>query len=393
MSTRVDAVDAFAQATFHLAAKANSRFFAIGLEDWTQAGISSATVFYDAIYGQTQDPVLYVFNVAYKKDIVGHLAVPGSRLAGNTLAYLNPSCKEPLESLLKAVHIAIGKVVTQKILEELPVVYSYPKLGVRIRLENGALRYFDLFDFHEINPATPPATQGCAVWSFWDEYPQGGDPAAAWDAQNGFIHTVTPNVAALVKSKKVNGVFRFQVARALGSAAVAPVRNYVEQNPPVTDAITAPCQIIGQPNDSYCAPTSLVMIYQYVYGTALNINDVAAKMGTDVVGTTFDAQVGAYNFYFGTDFNIVTTHQPTVQMLHDSIYNYLPLKSGILGHARVANGYSKDTFVDPKSGSVKMQTDSLLISDPLPVGQGSQRWDAWGANLRDFIILSRKTPG
>jgi hypothetical protein len=375
---------ALQHAIFHLALNASERQHAAGLRQLVAGSITPApTAFFD-ILRRAADPVIYVFDITADDNVVGRIAISGSRALKTTLVSIAPSAQSILQDLEEA-KIALHTQCAGDLSSFRPVVYSYPKLGVATTDGTGAIWVADLASkevFLADFAVSPSDLEGRVCWSFWDEYPQAG-ATNAWQNENDFINAFVSNQLATLSLSGDTEV----VARLL----LRSVRREIEHDPPTQISTVLPVPLIGQINNIFCAVASLEMIYKYVYGADLDPTEVASRMRMTPSGAGTSGQLAAYESYFGADFDVSIDRTPNYETLRANLETFLPVKSGILGHARTAVGVRRDIFFDRKTGSVKLETQALLVNDPEPIGTGSTRWESIAsAGLTDFIKLRRK---
>lgn len=390
-------------ALFHLASIGNGGQPAYGTSQLSIGILGDSATFYDAVYLATQEPVVHVFDVTDSAGRgLGHIAVNATPNIGRTFAFLRGESDQLIAlALEKAQDILLAEGFRAN--QILPVVYSFPKLGLLGKSETRQL-LVDLLTLEAFEPdATDPLdVQGRAVWSFWDEQPQAGDPTKNWRAESTFIksmvapHTpplASPLLMATNKSQwylnRLNSPSN-QVAKNTLTTTLLNMRSQVDKTPPATDTFVLATNQIGQENSVYCACASLQMMYEFVFDRRISQQEVATVMKTTGAGSTVSGQMAAFRHFFAPRFEAILDRSPSIGALRESLTTYLPVKSGIAGHARVAAGYRRDLFADPITGQARLVREMLLIIDPEPIGKGTIRWDAFDPSaLKDFILLKR----
>lgn len=400
---RVSKQTALKHAYFHLFSKTLASDPLFGFNNWSDSILGFGIPFYDVVYQKKDDPVIYVFDV-YKAHHLGCIGITGSTYFGTTFAFLNKSNQTAGMSIKDRITLLSKNLVEQKQVvfdTIIPVVYSYPKIGLFGKTQSGHGLVVDFYSGHEVPKYEGDIdNQGQYSWSFWDEFPQAGGRADQWKVEDDFIGSIFKSDSLktlnFTTSHYLFPESTIDVVEPLSdnvqAALLSEVSGHIEAAPPFKHQALTSMPLLGQVTDIHCAPASLQMIYKYIYGKELDQHEIAQKMQITSIGSTTSGQLRAYNHYFGADFDIIFDQNPEVEEFKASIEQFLPVKTGIRGHARAAAGWQKSTFVDPIKGSISYEENLILVSDPMPVGSGSLSWESEKTNLwRDLILLKRKS--
>ncbi|MDA0111952.1 hypothetical protein OH457_01815, partial [Vibrio sp. 2art] len=346
---RVDRKTAKKHAYFHLTTKGSSLFG----KNIKKLEIQDGIEFYDVEYLEKDDPPLYVFSVTSDNHEIGRILISGTTYLGSTLISIisnHSKIKNTqehrinlIEKLRKEFGISIKHAKNSSFKN---IVYSYPRYGIGVKDKNNAWKIINWEGESFITDTlVDPELQGEYYWSFWDEFPQAGSNEEEWKKESEFISN-------LFSTEDYN---------------ISKLAESIKKIKPVKMTHILPVKSMGQKTNVHCAPCSLEMIYKYVYRKELSQEEVGEKMGILPMGTTTSGQVKGYKHYFSDDFKIELDRTPTWDELKDSIVNGLPVKSGIRGHARVAIGIRKDTYLNSLTGEIQYEDKLLLINDPEPV--------------------------
>ncbi len=394
---RVNPASAFQQATFHLALITSGHLQNGDFATWQNVSIGSMIKFSGFEYLDRDDPVIYLYEVIDSDNRVqGFVGICGSTYFGTTLAFIHVLESSSISDLLqKAKHALRSNSRTQEGDPHfVPVVYSYPKIGVAQYHDGNLIGLVDLFFDGILDIAAMPSisdNQGLAIWSFWDEYPQAGPSEDEWRYENDAIEKFLTSYfgSQPIIAPTVLGDEHERLKE--GAIWTDNIRQQIVSDPPTSSSLILPVTIQGQKTDHHCAPTSLAMIFEYIYGIPLDQDEAGEAMELTIYGTSINNQERGFKAKFGDDFNIVVDKSPDFDELEAGLKEFLPVKSGVRGHARVATGVRRDYFIDPVSGKIAHENLLLRIHDPLPQEKGSIRWENVKAKqLRDFIFLRRR---
>ncbi|WP_105433021.1 papain-like cysteine protease family protein [Neorhizobium sp. T6_25] len=373
--------NAFGLAVFHLGTKAGIHN-AYGLQNWRSGVLASGIAFYDPYYGSRDDPVIYLFDVLHGPESVGIVAIAGSDAIGTTLSFMRSFGPENLLTTIQELSRLIEETYGIGSTSIIPVVYSYPKLGIMGKKSNNDVVIFDLLSHALIHEGLLPDSpvddmQGLLIWSFWDNFPQAGNAASAWAEEAAAISTILNS-----RSLSVN--------RATQNAVGTKLARSIQDAPPTISQHIMPLPLVGQTSNIFCAPASLQMIYRYIFQNDIPQDDIAREMSITAAGSTLSGQLNAYRLYFGKTFEVSLNRAPSGEVVVNALNSYLPVKCGIRGHSRVITGFRTETYVDPLSGKIILSDVSAMVNDPEPVGYGSVVWENTKQNnWMDIIELKR----
>jgi hypothetical protein len=282
------------------------------------------------IYDTTGDPVLYDVPIVINGDIVGVIGVWAKKNMGVPIYSLSSS--PPELTTTKAEEIALKRAEEEgaEVGSVKVVYYDFPKRAVEVTLEKDG----KVVDVVLVDQAT--------------------NEVISEDKIKPFSSKVDKKKAqhALELWKEVD-----EQITAESKGEVSPLS--IEQE--LLDVT-----LYGQETTYYCAPASAQMILSY-HGYQYTQSQIAEAMDTTVGGTLIwniptgieevtNNQVDSWNDWswgWGTVTNEINNNHPYI--------------SNIAGHARAVRGY----YYDTERPWIKYQR----INDPLPVGQGEERWE------------------
>jgi len=397
---RVTPSQARKHALFHLHTKTRTTFNPLGVGSGGSLSLGDSIDFLDVAYLGNDDPPLRCFEIRSSDLIVGVIAISGSTFLGSTLVSLRITTAEPFVIRFAALRNVIRQhlgVNTETLPDTdiFPIAYSYPKFGLGTRLPDDSWLVVDYFDGVPFTASleeleTDDSTQGIAVWSFWDAFPQAGPTEDAWKSESDFIDSLFPTDGPDLPVSVLGDPLVPDVG-VLETDLVTSLERRLSERPPMQRILSLPVPLIGQITNVHCAPASLSMIYQYLYRSSLSQNEAGEAMDILPNGSTVSGQVRGFREKVGDDFEVTLDRTPTWDELFESIQAGLPAKSGIRGHARTAVGVREDIYINPLTGQTDLTEQLLLVNDPEPVGTGSQIWEnIRTAILRDFIFISRR---
>jgi hypothetical protein len=343
--------------------------------------------------------LFHEFGIMNGAGMVGSVKASASKFLGSAVPAieLGPRKWDPGEAIEGAKKKAKEKFPAAKISGTELVCYSYPKIGVRIDIEDPGIEtqsiLFDVSDLSMVERFGADEEEGYTSWSFYEE--TAGDREPLWemaDRELEAARSATPRVfeTAFTDSEMD------RAATEVLPAPVYPVPIPFYSSKVITYAPRcSPHEcfaLYAQKTNVYCAVATGQMIldfYRYYYTQAR----IAAAMGTGANGTSNPGQVNGYE----------TLTRNCMNATYDSTANWTeakaeidanrPLKSGIPGHARACAGWKRSNI------SIIGQPPKrwLKIYDPWPwnaniCNGGAIVWEDWDAvNHTNFIYLRRRT--
>lgn len=374
----VPVVQARLHLSFHHATVARGTANGAGLFTQRSLAVDEGTLFWDAKYGRSEDPVLYLFDSVEAGESASRTLVSASTDSPASLLGIESGPSAPMSDLVAAATAEAARAFPSAD-SFLPTVHSFPKLGIGGYRDGVLLGVFELGTQTPLKYSLgPDDAQGQTIWSYWDEVPQSGE-------ETGFARDALAIQTILSQTAEWLGY------KATALSADELLASMTEARPPAAFSSLLPVPLMPQLTAATCAAASLAMIHGYVYGGALDLAEVASEMRTTSTGAYVSDQVLAFEHYFGQDFTVSLEQSPTFARASEQVVSYLPLKSGIKGHARTAVGVQELRFVSPLSGEAILDQQLLVVHDPLPVGVGRVRYEnVASTRLRDFITLKRK---
>jgi hypothetical protein len=152
--------------------------------------------------------------------------------------------------------------------------------------------------------------------------------------------------------------------------------------------------LFGQKTPVFCAVASAQMILNFL-GVEKEQDEIAQIMQTGPAGSTTPNQVAAYGTLSGNRFKGILQQPPTFEQLQNEINAHRPVKSGVIGHARVAAGWR----ITQVEGMPPLQ--EIFVFDPWPVPSpaagvngGHIYWEPWLPKPphTNFITVEQQPP-
>lgn len=395
---KVDINEAISQALFHLySLKVKHSSLILDSPSVVEFKIGGYSSFYDIKALKEEPEILYVFDIIYGNNCVGRISINATKHIGSTLANI---VSFPTKGIFTSIENSKSKATAYYPNADtfIPVVYSYPNLGLGV-IEAGTLKgVIDIDTLEKVNinyiyNDILPELSGNFAWSFWDNVPQNGNSLQMWENRNTLVLDYLPisdSESELEQYLNFNKTWKNQNQVDYLYKSQRLLKNAVTENPPIIYSHRLPIPLVGQNNNINCAPTSLSMIYEYLFSEPIEQELVADSMNTTLLGTYLSDQLQSFNSYFGNMFNVDLDRTPTYEEAKDSILNFLPLKSGIIGHARTISGFREETYINKLTGEVLLEEKYLVVNDPKPNNSGSINIENINqSKLKDFITLKR----
>lgn len=372
---------------------------------WGKYELDPAPLIIHDLNGQ---PLFYDFKV-----------MDGNKTAGTVRA----GCSKIIGSAVPAIEFgprswdpdAAANAVKKKIKEHYPkaevmgtelVCYSYPKIGVRITVEDKEsgrqCMIFDVADMTPIETIGADEPEGSAMWSFYDElaHPHAAERELRWeqaDQELEAARSATPRVFE-------RGYKGADLPRIKPSLLPENWKRGIPQSIPfyssrrIQYALRCPthdCFVLyGQKTNVFCAVATGQMILDF-YRYYFSQDQIATAMGTGSGGTSNPGQVQGYESLSNNCLDAAFDGTAKWMEAKSEIDANRPLKSGIPGHARACAGWKRQNICligqKPKHW--------LLIFDPWPWNAdickgGKIYWEDWDLETHtNFIyVRHRSTP-
>jgi hypothetical protein len=355
------------------------------------------------IYDLLGTPLFYDFMFYKANRLVGRVRASAESDLNSPVYFIEPIQDFPdldvAEKRAKDMLLSIEKL--EIISDSLLVCYCYPKLGILLKyIANGEDKaaIYDIFEDRIVS-------------SFLGEMPDA--PEAGSDTQDEFegilVHSIMQDLLTgseeyILKRKKmsensINNIIFLarEILPESGNVSdlnfagedYALLEKYFGEHPPAIQSTILPVKLIAQQTPVYCAIASAKMILDY-YGFNFTQDTIAEAMKVGTNGTTNSDQISGYRQLSSNKLIPEYDSTPSFDEAVKKVESFEPIKSGVPGHARVCCGWKKYIYFSPITAEISTAELWLLINDPYPVGQGSQRWENIdNHNYNNFIYLSR----
>jgi len=366
------------------------------------------------IYDLNGKALFYEFELKTGKAEAGLVKASASKAIGTPAIQiqLTPRNWDPEVAYKKANEQVKDLYPKAKVLGAELVCYSYPKIGVRVTIDDpkegkGTL-IFDVSSFSLVDRFGEDELEGFTSWSFYDQFilPEAAKREERYNAFERAFKAMGPQAKGKIMEpltagdqKEVKKAFlegyKDKIARL--DRPVAPIipipatsQRVIKYGPHCT---THDCwKLLAQQTNVYCAVATGQMIldfYRYYYSQA----DIAVAMGTGAGGTSNDGQAQGYKKL--SNYCL----EPTIDLTADwaeakaEIDANRPLKSGIPGHARACFGWKRANLWI----AGKPRPQWLYILDPWPWNAdickgGAEYWEDWYAvSHTNFIYVRHRT--
>lgn len=374
-----------------------------GFDGWGRAEIDPEPLVIHDLNGKE---LFYEFNAMQGKASLGTVRTSASKTIGSAVpAIILGSRGWDADSAVSAAVKQAKKLCPDaRIGDKELVCYSYPKIGVRVFLEDprhgaGSL-IFDVASHTLVDRFGADEAEGFTSWSFYHELV---DHEAArrerlWEQADKELEAAKAQTPKLVARG-----FSDREAETLKPALV-PTPNVVATITPIPfysqriiqycrHCVTHDCNALhAQQTDVYCAVATGQMIldfYRYPFTQA----EIATAMSTGAGGTTNAGQKAGYESLSKNC--LLATIDTTADWAEAKaeIDANRPLKSGIAGHARACFGWKRQNI----SLIGQKPKRWLYILDPWPWNAdlckgGNIVWEDWDAiNHTNFIYVRHRT--
>jgi hypothetical protein len=371
-----------------------------GFEGWGRAELTDKP---DIIHDLNGKILFYEYGIKAKDKIIGNAKASASKILGSPVPQIQliPRRWDPDHAMLKAKKVVSERYPNAEILETELVCYSYPKIGVRVYIndsKNGAESLiYDVSSLALVDRFGADELEGFSCWSFYDEIaePDADRKEKRWEAADQELDAVKKRIPRIM-DRDIEAGERSEIQRAYSSMSAygivipATSQKIIQYCPHCT---THDCNALhSQQTDYYCAVATGQMIldfYRYYYDQ----KDIAAAMGTTSGGTGNNGQADGYRKLSNYCLDATIDLSATWAEAKAEIDANRPLKSGIAGHARACFGWKRQNFYIVGTTPKRW----LYILDPWPWNAnlckgGGIYWEDWDAiNHTNFIYVRHRT--
>jgi hypothetical protein len=347
--------------------------------------------------------LFYEFTVTDGKQAVGTLKASASRILGVAVAAveLGPRRWDPDQAVRGAREKARKRFPKGRIVGTELVCFSYPKIGVRVDVADGAQRQrsviYDAADLSEVPAFGADEREGYTSWSFYREVaePRAEEKVRRWELADRELEAVRKRGKSAV------------TANAFTDREVAKLRELVMVESPYVHMTFYSSRVLkfgprcsphdcftlyAQQTSVYCAVATGQMILDF-HRWPYTQNQIATAMGTDSGGTGNSGQVAGYESL--TRNTLLATYDTSADWAEAKaeIDENRPLKSGISGHARACAGWKRQNLFIVGQPTKRW----LQIYDPWPWNAdicqgGAVVWEDWETvNHTNFIFVRHRT--
>jgi len=365
-------------------------------EGWGSIELNTEPLVIHDLNGQE---LFYEFEAMNGNELVGTVKASASKTIGAAVPAIEfgPRGWDPTEATRKAEETVKKQYPKGKILGSEFVCYSYPKIGVRIDVDNQDIGsksiIFDVADNSIVRNAGCDELEGQTSWSFYEDI-VGVETSARenrWqlaDDELEAARSATPTI--LARGFTLRELPRLKSTFIIDSPYIhipfysSKILKYAPRCTP-HDCFA----LYGQQTSVYCAVATGQMILDF-YRYYFSQNDIAAAMGTGTGGTSNTGQVLGYESLSNNCLNATYDSTANWSEAKAEIDANRPLKSGIPGHARACAGWKRQNIFligqQPKRW--------LRIYDPWPwnadICQGGKIvWEDWDTEIHTNFIYVR----
>ncbi len=370
---------------------------AADLRDWGTAEFDPEPLVINDINGE---PLFYEFSAHRGRQEGGRVRAAASELVGVPVLAMEcgPRRWSPKRAVEMATNAARKEHPGDDITETELVAYSYPKIGVRVRVggERGRSLIFD-------------ASDGTKVMLYDEDAVEG-------QSARSYLEVITPEEEEKRKERFAEATRELETARrrcpeALATSFTDSEHRGLRQKlimPSEYDFIPflasrvlrfgprcAPheCfELYGQQTNVFCAVATGQMILDF-YRRYFTQDDIADAMSTGPHGTSLSGQEDGYESLSNGCLDAGHDFSPTWAKGKAEIDANRPLKSGVPGHARACSGWMRmNVFWRPG-----MTRRWLRIYDPWPWNEdicsgGAVYWENWEAQTyTNFCYVRHNT--
>jgi hypothetical protein len=393
-----------------------------GLESWDNAQIESEPLLINDLNGQL---LFYEYVVTDGKQPLGLIKASASKIIGSAVPQIQmtPRGWDPHFAIEKAKERTTEYLPKAKIASAGFVCYSYPKIGVSIKISDpnvgeGTL-IFDIGSFDLVESINAFGLDGITSWSFYNNVaiPKAEEREKRWNALDKEMTLLKESVRGLGDESNINseraalqknimetyldlimkeeGVLKplsLEKDLKTDSWKVRLIelitQKIIQYRPPPCKTHDCYAGYSQQKND-YCAVATGQMIldfYRYYYSQ----DQIAPSMGyVPGNGCSQDGQIAGYKSLSNNGLTASYDNNPTWDKAAAEIDANRPLKSGISGHARACFGYKAANYWPIN----RPRPTWLFILDPWPPSNDFCKanivWEDWYAITHTNFIYIR----
>lgn len=362
--------------------------------------------------------LFYEFGLMDGGEMIGSIKASASKIIGSTVPTIELGSRvwDPDRSVEAAKKKTKEHFPKAKISETELVCYSYPKIGVRINIEEPETErqslILDVADLSFVESYGADEIDGFTSWSFYQDEaePNAMDREKRWELADQELEVVkseTPEVLEPgFKVQELDKLKAILISKPLDWQTYYPklIPFYswrVIRFSPRCD--THECfELYGQETSWYCACATGQMIldfYRYYY-TQNQLDQAMGTLAPDELytnhpgGTSNSGQVNGYESLSNNCLEATIDYTAAWSEAKAEIDNNRPLKSGIKGHARACAGWMRQNlYIWPGPGPKRW----LKIYDPWPwntniCAGGKILWEDWDTiDHKNFIYIRHRT--
>ena len=385
---------------------------AIGLEYWNNFQIESEPLLINDLNGHL---LFYEYVINNGKKPLGLIKAAASKIIGSTIPQIQvtPRGWDPHLAVEMAKKKAKEYLPKTKIISSEFVCYSYPKIGVSIKIEDpdigeGKL-IFDASSFQFVEPIADFGLEGKNIsWSFYSRValPKAEVKEKRWNVLDKEMTLLKESVEGLgdepisnidktsfhqkllaaqydlvMKESNIGKKLTLKEDLETNSLKVKTIDYYTQKTiryGPISCKNNYFYAGYNQQKDDYCAVATGQMIldfYRYYYSQ----DEIASAMcyAHENGGCTPEGQVAGYKNLSNNSLTASLDSKPTWDKAAAEIDANRPLKTGVPGHSRACFGYRIANFWD-----INMPRPVwLFILDPWPPNFKSCKahslWEDW----------------
>lgn len=314
-------------------------------------------------------PLYHQFSIEDENKEIGIIKAAASKVLGCTVCTIEetPSSLDYEMAAANAKMVFMQKNENLKFISAVPVCYRYPEIGIMVNCYNASSEreeciIIDARDCSVVSDDSCNHMNVPGVWSVYDEIPLCEYPKRIqqWNNENSYGGNEPGLSKATLEYRKIWNINN----------------------------------LVGQPNEWWCAVTSGKMIAQW-FCVDHDLNHIADEMEAWDDSTTPPSPAGVIwenqKHYYGYDSSppdhlgrYLTSYWNNHMVTWDTAYNHIqthgdPLTSSVPAHVRVCAGWARNADGDKY----------LYIFDPGPINEGSIHWENWESiPHRGYILVT-----
>jgi hypothetical protein len=367
------------------------------LQDWGTAEFDPDPLMIKDINGE---PLFYEFTARVGRREGGRIRAAASELVGSPVLAMEqgPRRWDPKRAVEMATAAAKKAYPREEITETELVAYSYPKIGVRVRIgqERGRNLIFDAADGTQVLLYNEEALEGQSAWSYLesmevDEQKKRTTTFKEATRELEVARERSPLAFAKSFTPRELSNLRRQLVIASDYLIIPFISSRVLRFGP--RCTSHPCfELYAQQTNVFCAVATGQMILDF-YRRHFSQDDIATAMSTGAGGTSHSGQENGYESLSNGCLDAGHDYSPSWAKGKAEIDANRPFKSGIPGHARACAGWQRQNLFWLPGGPRRW----LQIYDPWPwnadiCAGGSIYWEDWEAQTHtNFCYVRHST--